>query len=47
MDGLVTGDGRTATWTATPGLPGRDVTAAVRTGKTLWVATRRGLIGLD
>ncbi len=21
MDGLVTGDGRTTTWTATPGLP--------------------------
>jgi ligand-binding sensor domain-containing protein len=47
MDGLVTGDGRTPAWTATPGLPGRDVTAAVRTGKTLWIATRRGLIGLD
>jgi hypothetical protein len=47
MDGLVAGDGRTATWTATRGLPGRDVTAAVRTGKTLWVATRRGLIALD
>ncbi|HEY6175213.1 MAG TPA: hypothetical protein VIX73_12235, partial [Kofleriaceae bacterium] len=47
MDGLVAGDGRTATWTTTPGLPGRDVTAAVRAGKTLWVATRRGLIGLD
>lgn len=47
MDGLVTGDGRTPTWTATPGLPGHDVTAAVRTGTTLWVATRRGLIGLD
>jgi hypothetical protein len=47
MDGLVTGDGRTPAWTATPGLPGRDVTAAVRTGKALWVATRRGLIGLD
>ena len=47
MDGLVTGNGRTATWAATPGLPGRDVTATVRTGKTLWIATRRGLIGLD
>ena len=47
MDGLVAGDGRTATWTVTPGLPGRDVTAAVRTGKTLWVATRRGLIAVD
>jgi hypothetical protein len=47
MDGLVRGDGRTSTWTPALGLPGRDVTAAVRTGKTLWVATRRGLIGLD
>jgi hypothetical protein len=44
MDGLVAGDGRTTTWTAIPGLPGRDVTATVRTGKTLWIATRRGLI---
>jgi ligand-binding sensor domain-containing protein len=47
MDGLITGDGRTTTWTATPGLPGRDTTAAVRTGRALWVATRRGLIALD
>lgn len=47
MDGLVSGDGRTAAWTAFAGLPGRDVTASVRTGKVLWVATRRGLIGLD
>lgn len=47
MDGLLAGDGVAATWTATPGLPGRDATAAVRTGKTLWIATRRGLIALD
>ncbi|HEU4730921.1 MAG TPA: hypothetical protein VFT22_23660, partial [Kofleriaceae bacterium] len=47
MDGLLCGDGQTTTWTAAPGLPGRDVTAALRAGKTLWVATRRGLIALD
>jgi len=47
MDGLVAGDGRTATWTTTPSLPGRDTTAAVRAGPTLWVATRRGLAALD
>lgn len=47
MDGLVTGDGQRATWTTTPALPGRDVTGAVRTGRTLWVATRRGLAAID
>jgi len=47
MDGLVAGDGRGTAWTATADLPGRDVTGAVRVGKTLWVATRRGLIALD
>ena len=47
MDGLVTGDGQGTAWRATPALPGRDVTAAVRAGTTLWVATRRGLIALD
>jgi hypothetical protein len=47
MDGLLTGDGQTATWTAAPALPGRDVTAAVRAGRTLWVATRRGLVSIE
>ncbi len=43
MDGLRSGDGATNAWTTTSGLPGRDVTASVRIGGTLWVATRRGL----
>jgi hypothetical protein len=47
MDGLMIGDGQGTAWTATPGLPGRDTTAAVRAGRTLWVATRRGLVALD
>jgi hypothetical protein len=47
MDGLVAGDGRTATWTTTRDLPGRDTTAAVRIGRTLWVATRRGLAAIN
>lgn len=44
MDGLFLGDG--ASWTKLPGLPGVDVTAAVRLGATLFVSTRRGLAEL-
>jgi hypothetical protein len=47
MQGLVAGDGRTTAWTTTRELPGRDVTGTVRVGRTLWVATRRGLAALD
>lgn len=47
MEGLVAGDGQTATWATTPNLPGRDTTGTVRIGRTLWVATRRGLAVLD
>jgi len=47
MDGLLAGDGQAATWTTTRELPGRDVTGAIRTGRTLWVATRRGLAAID
>jgi ligand-binding sensor domain-containing protein len=47
MDGLVIGDGHTATWTTKRALPGRDTTGAVRVGQTLWVATRRGLATID
>jgi hypothetical protein len=47
MEGLVAGDGRTATWTTTPALPGRDVTGALRVGRTLWIATRRGLAAVE
>jgi len=47
MDGLVIGDGSHASWTAQRALPGRDTTAALRMGKALWVATRRGIASLD
>ena len=47
MQGLVAGDGRTTAWTTTRELPGRDVTGTVRVGRTLWVATRRGLAAID
>lgn len=43
MDGLLAGDGQRARWAPLAGLPGRDTTASVRQGDTLWVATRRGL----
>jgi len=43
MEGLRTGDGAAPTWTTVAGLPGRDTTAAVLAGDTLWIATRRGL----
>ena len=46
MDGLRTGDGVTADWTTVAGLPGRDTTAALRAGDTLWIATRRGLAAI-
>ncbi len=46
MDGLRSGDGLTATWTTATGLPGKDVTASLRTGGTTWIATRRGLVEL-
>ncbi len=44
QDGLRVGDGATARWARAPGLPGKDVTAAVRLGATRWIATRRGLV---
>lgn len=44
MEGLRAGDGASPTWTTVAGLPGRDTTAAVRGGDTLWIATRRGLV---
>ena len=44
MEGLRTGDGASATWSTLAGLPGRDITTAVRGGDTLWIATRRGLV---
>lgn len=44
MDGLAIRTG--STWTIASGLPGRDTTAAVRAGTTLYVATRRGLAEL-
>ena len=47
MDGLLAGGGQTSTWTTTRELPGRDTTGAVRVGRTLWVATRRGLAGIE
>jgi ligand-binding sensor domain-containing protein len=43
MDGLLVGDGQRDRWSTLAALPGRDTTAAVRQGDTLWVATRRGL----
>ncbi|MBZ0236855.1 MAG: hypothetical protein K8M05_31290, partial [Deltaproteobacteria bacterium] len=43
QEGLRAGDGASATWRATPGLPGKDVTAIVQDGDAAWVATRRGL----
>lgn len=46
MDGLRSGDGTTASWTTHAGLPGKDVTMVARAGKTLFVATRRGLVEL-
>jgi ligand-binding sensor domain-containing protein len=46
MDGLLAGDGRTAAWTTTPGLPGKDVTATIRAAGARFVATRRGLAEL-
>jgi len=47
MDGLLTGDGQTSNWTTTRELPGRDTTGTLRVGRTLWVATRRGLAAID
>jgi ligand-binding sensor domain-containing protein len=44
MDGLATFEG--AKQTIASGLPGRDTTAAVRVGATLYVGTRRGLTEL-
>lgn len=44
MEGLRTGDGASAVWTATTGLPGTDTTATAVIGDTLWIATRRGLV---
>ena len=50
MDGLAIRTGASSTssstWTIASGLPGRDTTAAVRAGTTLYVATRRGLAEL-
>ncbi len=46
QEGLRSGDGTTATWTTATGLPGKDVTAALRVGATHWIATRRGLLEL-
>jgi hypothetical protein len=43
MDGLFVGTGDTTAWTRLAGLPGKDVTAAVRLGASLFVSTRRGL----
>jgi ligand-binding sensor domain-containing protein len=42
MDGLMTID-RNGSSSTISGLPGRDVTAVARIGRTVWVATRRGL----
>lgn len=46
MDGLASGDGARAEWKATGAALGRDTTAVARQGKTLWVASRRGLVAL-
>jgi ligand-binding sensor domain-containing protein len=43
MDGLFLGTGDTTAWTRLAGLPGKDVTAAIRLGASLFVSTRRGL----
>jgi ligand-binding sensor domain-containing protein len=45
MDGLAIHDA-TGAWRMAAGLPGRDTTAVVRAGETLYVATRRGLAEL-
>lgn len=44
MEGVRVGDGATARWTALDRMPGKDTTAAVRLGDTLYVSTRRGLV---
>ena len=44
MEGVRIGDGSTAAWTTLDRLPGKDTTAAVRMGDTLYVSTRRGLV---
>ncbi|CAN5783332.1 hypothetical protein BH11MYX3_BH11MYX3_25910 [soil metagenome] len=44
MEGVRTSDGASATWTTLDRMPGKDTTATVRIGDTLFVATRRGLV---
>lgn len=44
MEGVRTGDGQTAAWTALDQLPGKDSTGTLRLGDALVVSTRRGLV---
>ena len=45
MEGVRIGDGQTATWSTVPGRIGKDTTATARVGDTLWISTRRGIVG--
>lgn len=44
MEGVRIGDGASVAWTTLDRMPGKDSTAAVRVGDTLYVSTRRGLV---